>query len=95
MNLYAKGQTVTCSVVFKVGATETDPTTVQFKVKPPRSEVVTYVYGTDAELVKDDVGEYHVDVVGDIKGKWVYRFEGSGVCTAVDEAEFSIHTAFP
>lgn len=94
INLYKKGQKVRCSVQFKVSDVLTDPTTVTFKSKKPSGSITTLVYGADAAVVKDGVGLYHADVTTDEKGEWNFRFEGTGVCTAVEEAAFNITSVF-
>lgn len=94
INLYKKGQKVRCSVEFKVNTTLTDPTAVTGKFKKPSGTVTTYVYLTDGALVKDGVGLYHFDVTTDEKGEWSFRFEGTGACTAVEEAAFNVTTVF-
>ncbi len=80
MNTYDKGDLVQLTAAFtdKAGAAF-DPSTVTFKLKDPTGEVTTYVYGTDAELVKDETGKYHVDVAADLSGDYHYRFQGSGL----------------
>lgn len=94
INYYKLGQKVRCKVSFKVNGTLTDPTTVTAKIKAPSGNVSTYVYGTDAELVRESTGVYHVDVVTDEKRQWYFRFEGTGTCTAVEEKAFGARTAF-
>lgn len=94
VNTYKKGQKVRCKAVFTVDEVLTDPTTVTFLVKAPGIEAVTYVYGIDGEVVRDGVGAYHVDVVGNSQHLWRYRFEGAGACEAVEESAFRIRTEF-
>lgn len=94
MNYYKLGQKVRLIVNFKVNGVLTDPTTVTCKIMDPSKNVTTYIYGTDAALVKDSTGIYHVDVVTDEKKQWNYRFEGTGVCTAVEESAFGVQTVF-
>jgi len=94
INVYKLGQKVRCSVDFTVDDVLTDPTTVTCKVKDPSANISTYVYGTDEELVKDAVGQYHLDVVSDAQREWVFRFEGTGTCTAVEELSFIVTTEF-
>ena len=67
-----------------------DPSTVKFKWKRPDTGVVTtYTYGIDNQLVKDSVGNYHVDVSADVQGDWLYRWESTGTGqAAVDSAFF-------
>lgn len=94
INIYINGQEVRVSVAFTVNDVATDPTTVKAKIKDPSGNVSTYVYGTDAALVKDSTGNYHVDVVTDENKHWHYRFEGTGSCTAVEEGSFRVRSVF-
>lgn len=84
-NIYDGGDLVRCSGVFKNSAgTAIDPTTVKFSFywQSASSTITTYVFGTDAELVKDSTGNYHVDIdsTGKTQDTLFYRFfsEGSG-----------------
>ncbi len=71
--------------------TAADPTTVVARVKDPAGTIITYTYGTDAALVKDGVGEYHVDVaVGAQVGRWYYRFKGTGTVAVSEENYFIV-----
>lgn len=66
------------SVAFKdINGAAADPTTVTFRMRKPDGTVTTYVFGTDSELVKDSVGNYHVDWTFALAGRHVWRFEGS------------------
>lgn len=70
-----------------------DPTTVTFKFKKPASAETEYVYPTDAELVKDSTGNYHVDLTLDTAGKWYYRWAGTGANVAADEGELTVQAS--
>lgn len=59
-----------------------DPATLSFAFEKPDGTVTTYIYGTDAELVKDAIGKYHVEVTLDQSGQWLWRQESTGVVTA-------------
>jgi len=95
INYYKMGQKVRVTCEFKVSDVLTDPTTVKCKIMDPSRNVTTYVYGTDAELVKDSTGLYHVDIVTDEVQEWNFRFEGTGSCVAVEESTFGVRTVFP
>lgn len=91
INLYHLGDLIRCSVTFQTAAgTVNDPGAIAFKVKPPVGNIQTYVYGTDAELVKDSTGIYHVDILTTVSGRWRYRFEGTVSGQAASEHEFVI-----
>lgn len=89
-NVYAKDSLVRVSSEFTVSSVDTDPTTVKCFYKDPNNVVTTLVYGTDAALVKDSTGKYHVDIQASIAGNWWYRFEATGSVVAANEAEFVI-----
>jgi hypothetical protein len=88
---YDKGDLVRCSAAFTNSAgTAIDPTAVLFKVKDPSGNITSYTYVTDAELVKDSTGNYHVDVDADEVGKWYYRFYSTGTGQAAGDSDFTI-----
>jgi hypothetical protein len=86
-----KGDKVRCTGSFtdKDGVA-VDPTTVNFKFKKPGATPTVYVFGTDSQVVKDSVGNYHVDLNADQSGTWFYRFESTGNEQAAGEAEFIV-----
>ncbi|MEK6860967.1 MAG: hypothetical protein AABY07_03255 [Nanoarchaeota archaeon] len=75
---FTEGDTIRLSGNFKVGTTNTDPTGVKFQIKNPSGTITTYIFGTDSQLVKDSVGNYHVDFLVNVSGDWNYSFEGTG-----------------
>lgn len=91
-NEYDKGDLVRCTGTFTNAAgTATDPATVNFKMASPSGTVTTYVYLTDAQLVKDSTGVYHVDVDGSVEGTWHFRFYATGSGQAASEGTFIVH----
>ena len=80
------GDLIPVSATFKNAAgTATDPTTITFKLQSPAAVVTSYVYPTDAQLVRDSAGVYHVDVPLAAAGVWYYRFEGTGAVAATED----------
>ena len=55
-----------------------DPGAVFVVVREPGSNVTTYQYGVDADVVKDDTGEYHIDLPLSIAGIWAVRGYSTG-----------------
>ena len=55
-----------------------DPGAVFVVVREPGSSAATYQYGADAEVVKDDTGEYHVDLSLTVAGIWAVRGYSTG-----------------
>lgn len=90
-NRYLKGQRATCSASFS-DSTDTlvDPATVTFKVKLPAGTTTTYVYGTDAQLVKAGTGRYYVLLDLDTTGSYTYRFESTGTYKGAEEQRLDV-----
>jgi hypothetical protein len=55
-----------------------DPGTVSVIVFGPNGGRVTYVHGTDAALVKDSTGNYHLDYAPTMAGTHWYRWVSTG-----------------
>lgn len=94
MNEYDIGDAVRFNANFKNSAgADTDPTVVVFKVKDPSGNAATYTYGgtgSNTLAVKDNTGDYHVDVTLDESGIWHYRWSGTGVLDAAEEAKLRV-----
>lgn len=67
-----------------------DPGGVRCKVREPDGTVTTYIYLTDAALIKDSTGNYHVDFLTDQAGRHRYGFYGITSGQAVAEGEFRV-----
>ena len=79
MEVYNLGQKVRITAVFTDEDGEAgDPSAVYAVVKEPGEAAVTYTYGTDAEVVKDSVGNYHLDQALDRPGIWAARWYSTG-----------------
>lgn len=68
----------------------TNPATVTFRVARPNGTVTSYVYGTDAALVRESPGNYLVEVLADEAGYWQYRFEGTGAVAQSEDGLFVV-----
>jgi hypothetical protein len=91
INSYDKGDVIRLSAVFTNSAgTAIDPAVVLFSFINPAGTQTTYTYGTDAELVKDSTGNYHVDVDADTEGLFYYRFYSTGTGKAAAEGQLFI-----
>lgn len=87
-NIYDFGDEVRFSgTIVDSDGSEVDPTTVKVDIKNPNGTVTTYTYGVDAALIRDDAGDYHIDQVLNISGRWFYRFysEGTYIGAEVNE----------
>lgn len=95
-NNYMVGQAVRLSVAFKNASNvATDPTAVTVRYRNPAGTTTSKVYGTDAEVIKDSTGNYHIDVsiASGQHGEWWHRWEGTGAITAADEAAFFVRNS--
>lgn len=74
---------------------DTDPGLVKAAIKNPSGNLTTYVYGTDAELVRSTTGVYYVDVYFDEVGTWHIRIysETTGIAAAEQTFHCSKHNA--
>lgn len=55
-----------------------DPDTITFRLIGPDGDTLTKVYGTDAEIAKTGTGDYYIDVMPDVAGRWHYRWDSTG-----------------
>ena len=79
MDVFNLGQKVRISAVFAGEDGEAaDPSAVYAVVKEPGEAAITYTYGTDAELVRDSVGNYHLDQGLETAGIWAVRWYSTG-----------------
>lgn len=87
-----KGSEPRVAVAFTNTATSAavDPATVVFKYEDPSANVTTLTYPTDAALVKDSTGNYHVDINGDEAGVWFWEWRGTGDNQATVEGSFAV-----
>ena len=83
--IYWPGQGVRFTAEFKVGGVYADPTAVTFSLRDPAGKITVYPDG-DPAIVKDDVGQYHADLVLDGQGEYHYRFVGTTPAAAAGEA---------
>lgn len=88
---YKVGQTLKLSAAFAdENGAAADPTTVVFTITEPDDDatVTTYNYPGDAELVRDALGEYHVEFTIANAGTHCYAFTGTGFVKAYNDAKF-------
>lgn len=91
MKLYDKGDIVQVTGAFtNAAAAPQDPTAVVFRMVNPAGTVTSYTFGVDGQLVKDSVGNYHVDVDASVEGVWHYRWESTGTGQAAEEGQFTV-----
>lgn len=72
-----------------------DPTTVTAEFNNPAGTKTTYVYGVDAQLVRESIGVYHYDIDLSSPRVWHYRIEGTGTVKAVSQGQLTVIAANP
>ena len=75
------------SVIFTVGGTNTDPTTISLTVQDPTGTNTSYTTG---DVTKASTGSYYKDVTVNIEGTWAWRWAGTGSVIAADEGFFHV-----
>jgi hypothetical protein len=86
---YDVGAVVRCSDDITVAGVLTDPTTLVVKYRSPAGTTTTKTYGTDAAVVKDSTGKYHIDITASTAGEWAVGWLATG--TAAGALEYSFH----
>lgn len=98
MSYYDSGATVRLKLTMTDSSgTAVDPGALTFKVRQPDGTVTSYVYGTDAQLVKSSTGIYYVDwpipKTLAAEGVWSYRFEATGANAGAVESQFTVRNS--
>lgn len=94
---YIEGQRVRLAIELKEKNLFVDPPALVFKyLKPDAASVVALQYGVNAEVVRDDIGKYHVDVdTTNAPGMWRYRVESLGTFQGAEQFKFRVKAASP
>lgn len=91
INVYQKGDLARITGAFTNPDDDAiDPTALSLFVTTPGGVTTEYVYGVDAEVVKDSVGNYHADISADESGQWLYRWASTGTGQAAENSEFMV-----
>lgn len=90
---YDVGDVVRVTTTFTRLGVATDPTTVTFRVKAPAGTLTDYVYLTDAAVVRDSLGVYHLDLPVTAAGTWYVRSIGTGAAAGVEEIALYVEPA--
>ena len=64
--------------------------TLTLRVQPPSGAALTFVFGTNPEVVKTAVGAYRADITVNRAGHWSYRWESTGTGEAAEEGWFTV-----
>jgi hypothetical protein len=80
---------LSCTVRDENG-TAADPTGMRFIIVDPEGVKTTLVHGTNADLVRDSVGVFHVNWDCLKPGLHLYRFEATGNVQVAEESQFRV-----
>lgn len=91
MQTYDIGEVARVSVEFTDLATGAfvDPAVVKAKVRTPAGTITTYTHPT-AEIIKDAVGKYRIDVFLTQPHEWRVRWEGRTTNRASEETSIVV-----
>ena len=87
---YDIGDVMRITGSFAQSGSALDPTTVSLQVKTPDGVVTTYVYPTDAALVRLAQGSYRLDFSVTQAGQHWYRWVTTGTGAAAEENWFVV-----
>ncbi len=89
---YPIGAVVQIATLFATDGVAVDPSAVFFTYKPVAlGTATTLTYGTDAALVKDSTGNYHVNLDTSLYGgSWNWRFFSTGTGQSSAESSFYV-----
>jgi len=85
---------VTTNPPFSIAGSPADPTAVSLIWRKRGGPPTTWVYGVDAEVVKDGTGVYHADIPVPSAGTFYFRWVGTGAVAAAEENSFVSTTKF-
>jgi hypothetical protein len=95
MSLFV-GTQVQLNIETAAGGIDADPDGLIFMWRTPSAsvdEAQQFEYGTDVELVRDNVGQYHVTMLLDMPGLWRFKaisVKGGTVVNAYATADVSM-----
>lgn len=67
-----------------------DPSSVMIKVRDPDAVIIQLSYPTNDAIIKDSVGNYHMDYLISKDGLHNYKWVGSGTVYASEKASFFV-----
>ena len=95
LSTYDKGDLVRVTGTFTDSAgSATDPSVVICQYVDPSGNTVSKTYITDAEVVKDSTGVYHLDIDADEVGSWHYRWYATGTGQSAGENSFNVRNSY-
>lgn len=90
ITVYDIGDVATVTVAFvNAAGAATDPTAVTARAWKPDGTTTDYTV-TAGQIVKDSVGNYHLDIPANMAGDWHGKFVGTGTVVKADPWAFTV-----
>jgi len=90
VNKYLRGRVIRVSAeVLNDAGAAVNPSAMSLIVKEPDGTETTYIYGTDAEVIRPSTGNFYADITGASAGRYYYRWESTDPDGAA-EGEFQV-----
>ncbi len=91
MDVYDIGDLVLLTATFRdLNGVLTDPSTPTIKVRTPNGTLTSYVYPTDAAMVKDVVGVYYLQFTPTVDGYHGWSALGTAAVAAGETSGFYV-----
>ena len=84
------GQTIRLSAQDTVSSTPTDPSSITVSVTDPSLTTTVYTTTTAPAIVRDGVGQYHLDLMPSLTGSYTFVWTASGTGAAMGSGTFSV-----
>jgi hypothetical protein len=68
-----------------------DPSALSIRIDKPDGTSETFVYGTDAEVVRDTLGKYHCDYIPEMEGTHTWIWLPTGNAAQPIRGQFYVH----
>ncbi len=89
MNPTIVGQSIVCTIEFRLEAILTDPAIIKAYVRKPGG-TLREINFPSSELAKIEIGLYELTVLADESGTWAFRAVGIGAVDAVQEGVVNV-----
>jgi hypothetical protein len=87
---YSYGSTIRVSAQFAYGGLPFDTIEVKCSVIKPNTGTVLYVYGQDAEIVREGIGQFYIDLNANEVGGWSVIFYYSASASISGQTSFTV-----
>lgn len=67
-----------------------DPDLLRIKVMAPNDVSTTYTYGSGADVVREGIGRYYIDILLTASGHWHWRWESDAPKAGIAEGLISV-----